>query len=306
MKQLPLNGLRALAAIYLTGGIRPAGRLLGVSHSSVSKHLSDLENMLGTPLIERERELRALTFTTAGESLGKEAARTLETLDRAWSRVRERQGSSAVIISAAPSVAALWLLPRLHLLATALPKVEVSVLAEQRVRAPSEEGSDLAIRMGGQTGDNVEPLMDDALVPVAAPRILRRARAARGGATGGATTARLLGDLPLLHDRDPNTGWARWTEQYGPAGIDTSVGARFTSSDLVLRAAKLGQGVALARLRLAKADLMEGALERLTPESVKVLDAYQLVSNPERVDRRNVRAVRDWIMSEATSEGPCR
>jgi LysR family glycine cleavage system transcriptional activator len=305
MRDLPLNALRAFAAIYLTGGIRPAGRLLGVSHSSVARHLSELEAMLGTSLVERTRDARALAFTAAGETLGREAAGALGALDSTWSSIRERRGAGTVTISAAPSVAALWLLPRLHRLAEALPRVEVSVLAEQRVRAPSEEGSDLAIRMGGRTSGDAEPLMDDALTPVAAPRLLSRARTARGGPTGGATVAALLSDLPLLHDRDPNAGWPCWIERHGSKGLDASAGPRFTSSDLVLRAAKLGQGVALARLRLAGADLADGSLERLTPASVHLPDAYQLVADPDRREHASVRAVRDWLHAEAAAEGSC-
>ena len=304
MRDLPLNALRAFAAVYLTGGLRPAGRLLCVSHSSVARHLSELEATLGTPLIDRGNNARSLVLTETGENLGREVASSLGALDRAWSAIRERRGASTVTISAAPSVAALWLLPRLPGLATTLPKIEVSVLAEQRVRAPSEEGSDLAIRMG-RASRRAEPLMDDALSPVASPRLLNRARTARGGQTGGATVAALLQDLPLLHDRDPNASWMSWFDLHGPAGRDAFVGPRFASSDLILRAAKLGQGVALARLRLASADLADGSLKRLSCEMVHLPDAYQLVVNPERNGRASVRAVRDWLHAEAAADMGC-
>lgn len=303
MRRLPLNALRAFAAVYLTGGVRPAGRMLGVSHSSVARHLSELEAMLGIPLVERERDTRMLAFTVAGERLGREAAASFEGLDREWSSIRERRDTRSVTISAAPSVAALWLLPRLHKLAEALTKVTVSVLSEQRVRDPSEEGSDIAIRMGGDASGEAEWLMDDALAPVAAPRLLGRVRATRGGPTGDTSTFTLLRDLPLLHDRDPNAGWERWTDRHGPPGLDTATGPRFTSSDLVLRAAKLGQGVALARLRLAGPDLTDGSLERLVPEMIHLPGAYHLVIASDRRDRTSVRAVRDWLHSEAAMEG---
>ena len=147
--------------------------------------------------------------------------------------------------------------------------------------------------------------MDDALSPVASPRLLNRARTARGGQTGGATVAALLQDLPLLHDRDPNASWMSWFDLHGPAGRDAFVGPRFASSDLILRAAKLGQGVALARLRLASADLADGSLKRLSCEMVHLPDAYQLVVNPERNGRASVRAVRDWLHAEAAADMGC-
>lgn len=302
MRDLPLNALRAFASIYITGGIRPAGRALGVSHSSVARHLSELEALVGAPLIERDRRERALVFTPLGERLGRDASKALASLDRTWSTVRERRSANAVTISAAPSFAALWLLPRLPRLGEAHPRIQVSVLAEQRVRDPSDEGSDLAIRMGRvRPWEQAVPLMDDAITPVASARLLARARAARGGATGNASVANLLCALPLLHDRDLNAGWPLWVEQHGPEGLDLSDGPRFSSSDLVLRAARQGQGVALARLRLAADDLEAGTLERLSDQAVPIPDAYWIVSSRENGKRTAVRAVRDWLAGEGTA-----
>lgn len=276
--------------------------MLGVSHSSVARHLAELEAHVGAPLVERDDPARALAFTPLGERLGREATKAIGALDRTWTLARERRSANAVTISAAPSVAALWLLPRLSRLAKAHPRIEVSVLAEQRVRAPSEEGSDLSIRMGSpRKGERAVPLMDEALAPVASPRLLAKARAARGGATGGVTVATLLCDLPLLHDRDPNAGWSIWTERYCPDDADLAFGPRFSprfsSSDLVLRAAKQEQGVTLARLRLTADDLASGALERLSDAAVPLPDAYWIVERDD-AKRASVCAVRDWLIDE--------
>ncbi|MEL7151930.1 MAG: LysR substrate-binding domain-containing protein [Pseudomonadota bacterium] len=305
MRNLPLNALRAFAAVHISGGIRPAGRMLGVSHSSVARHLAHLEAHVGAPLVEPHDHARALAFTPLGERLGREAAKALGSLDRTWIAARERRPANAVMISAAPSFAALWLLPRLPRLAATHPQIEVSVLAEQRVRASSEEGSDLSIRMGApRKGERAVPLMDDALTPVASPRLLAKARAARGGVTGGVAVAALLRDLPLLHDRDPNAGWSIWTERHGPSDADLAFGPRFSSSDLVLRAAKLEQGVTLARLQLAADDLASGALERLSEAEVLLPDAYSIVERDD-ADRASVRAVRDWLIAEGKASVAC-
>lgn len=303
MRDLPLNALRAFVAVHRTGGIRPAGRLLGVAHSAVARHLRDLEALLGTPLIEPERDGRTLVFTAAGERLGTTASAALGKIDQTWGDLRERRSTNAVTISATPSFAALWLLPRLGRLAEALPGIEVSVLAEHRVRDPADEGSDLSIRMGRiRSGETGEPLMDDALTPVAAPRRLAQARAARGGPTGNGHPAALLHDLPLLHDRDPNAGWALWAQHHCALNRDLDRRPRFASSDLVLRAAKLGQGVALARLRLANDDLRSGALERLSEASVMMPDAYWLIGRTDRQERARVQAVRAWLKKEGAAE----
>ena len=266
--------------------------------------MAELEALVGAPLIDRGSEGRALAFTPLGERLGQAASKTLGTLDSTWTSVRERRPANAVTISAAPSFAALWLLPRLPRLTEAHPRIEVSVLAEQRVRAPSEEGSDLSIRMGRpRRGERAVPFMDDALTPVASPRLLAQARIAPGRPAGDATVATLLCDMPLLHDRDPNAGWSAWTEHHGPRDPGLARGPRFSSSDLVLRAAKQGQGVALARLRLAEDDIVSGALERLSDDVVPLPlpDAYWIVIGDGGKGRSSVRAVRDWLIAEGKS-----
>jgi LysR family glycine cleavage system transcriptional activator len=50
MKDLPLNALRVFALACAKGGVRSAARELGIAHSSVSRHLAELEKWLGVPL----------------------------------------------------------------------------------------------------------------------------------------------------------------------------------------------------------------------------------------------------------------
>lgn len=296
MRNLPLNALRAFASAYLTGGIRPAGRALGVSHSSVARHIRELEGHLGAQLVERGHGERALAFTPLGEKLGQEASKSLGALDRTWMAMREKRTPRTVTISATPSFAALWLLPRLPRLNETHPLIEIGVLAEQRVRAPAEEGSDLSIRMGSpRAGEHAIPLMDDALTPVASPEFLADIRSTGCRAIG----MEQLVDAKLLHDRDPNASWAHWTAQHGPEGLDQGGGPRLSSSDLLLRAAKQGQGVALARLRLAEDDLTSGALIRLFDKDVHVPDAYWIIENQNSRSRSSVITVRHWLLKEA-------
>lgn len=300
MRDIPMNALRALAAVYLQGGIRPAGRMLGIAHSSIARHVSELEARVGAAILEKDGRRRSVVFTALGERLGREASEAMTKLDVAWLAARERRPPNAVVLSATPSFAALWLLPRLPALAEAHPRIEVSVLAEQRVREPEDEGSDLSIRMGSPRAEvSADPLMDDALTPVLAPRLLARTRAARGGQAG---LDLVLKDLPLLHDRDPNAGWDRWQSAFGPKGLDLSRGPRFASSDLLLRAALQGQGVALARLRLAQDSLRSGALVRLSEKNLVLQDAYQLIGRTDRLAGPAVRAVREWLLREAGRE----
>ena len=113
MRNLPLTLLRALAAVYESGGIRPAGRLLGIQHSAVSRSLRDLEAWLEVPLFEKRDGQRTLVFSAEGAALGKSALATIRELETAVLKTREGSNANSVTIGTTPSFAMRWLLPRL-------------------------------------------------------------------------------------------------------------------------------------------------------------------------------------------------
>ena len=113
MHALPLTSLRALAAVYACGGIRPAARSLRIAHSSVSRHLREVEAWLGLPVLDRAAGRRRLVFTQDGEALAKACHSSMSSLQAAAERLKERHQTSSVIVATTPSFAARWLLPRL-------------------------------------------------------------------------------------------------------------------------------------------------------------------------------------------------
>lgn len=294
MRDLPLTLLRALAAVYETGGIRPAGRLLGIQHSAVSRALRDLEAWLGVPLFEKRDGQRTLIFSAEGAALGKAALDAMKDLETAVLNSREGSSANSVTIATTPSFAMRWLLPRLPRLTETHPKIEVSILVDQARKSPMATGADLNIRMGAQPSNDVEavPLMDERVFPVMSPGLWEK--------LGRPSKTDELLDLPLLHDRDPSTSWGNWRKQFGPERLEVRKGPRLTSSDLILRAAEQGQGVALARGRLVGESIANGSLFR--PFGDVELDLgtnYWIIANPETGHRRVVRTVIAWLLSEA-------
>lgn len=287
MNDLPLTSLRALAAVYETGGIRPAGRMLGIAHSAVSRHLKELELRLDVPLFEKADGRKSLLFTSQGEALARRSLEALKLLNTAVTSAREARRGNALVIAASPSFAVRWLLPRLNGFQKAHKHIEVSVVADQTRKTPEEEGADISIRMGRKPRrGNMLALMDDQLFPVAHASLLGRQDPAEIDLTA----------FPLIHDRDPNASWALWKDRHGPKDLNVRVGARFTSSDLVLRAAEQGIGVALARGRLVDEVLRNGSLIRLLEhQEVTLPDAYWIILNKDRRDHYAVRSFVDWM-----------
>lgn len=267
MKDLPLNALRALAAVYEAGGIRAAARVLHVNASAVHRQLRDLEGRLGTSLVTAGRPLE---FTPHGERLARQAQETLACLVGAYEAVREDRRTNSILISTTNSFAAKWLVPRLAKLREQKPQLRVTIVTERRFADVPREAT-LAIRLGAGPWPNefCEPFMDEEIFPVASAEFLRS-----NPVREPADTMR----YPLLDDRDPQADWSRWRAAFGIEKEATAPELRLTSSELVLQAAASGLGIAMARSRLAEFDIASGALsDDLRRYSVSIGTAYWLI-----------------------------
>ena len=297
MERLPFNALRAFALVLERGGVRAAARELGISHSAISRHLRELESSLGVSLLER-RDRGGLRPTIQGEQLAQTARHALHAMQQAVDSLREQRSSYSVSVSTTPSFASRWLLPRLAALERAYPRLEISVVVDQRLDEPGSFPSDIAIRTGkgpwpGLAG---EALMDERLYPVMSPGLWRQ--------SGRPTDPAQLRGMRLLHDRDPNTSWQLWRQQFGPAALDVRRGPRLASSDLVLRAAAQGLGVALARDRLTEDEIAAGTL--LRPFGVRTVNlgvAYWIIRPRDSAPREAVRMFTSWLRQQAAPPG---
>ncbi len=290
MKNLPLNALRAFAAVYETGGVRPAARLLTINHSSVSRHLQELEAWMEIPLLEKQEGVRRLRFTAEGEKMGREALASMNHLENAVLSVKENQRPNTVTIETISSIAVRWLLPRLASMEEEGRRLEISVLVDQRRKSPEESGADLGLRMGKGPWKDVDcfPLMSERLRPVMSPVYWE--------SNGKPIDFDALGHMKLLHDRDANLSWKVWQNFYQARDLDIRSGPRFTSSDLVLRAAEQGLGVALAPVRLAEESLNTGTLIAPFQDcDIEIPDFYWLIQKKGKKPRLAVRQVMEWL-----------
>lgn len=296
MYELPLNALRAFAAVYSNGGVRAAARELSIAHSSVSRHLSELSAWLGVALVRESAGRRELAFTPQGEALGRATVAGFQEVASAVSAIRESRSGRAVTVSVTPSFATRWLLPRLPAFESSHPRIELSVMVDQRLTDLEKGGADLAVRIGSGPWPQVycEPLMDDILYPVMSESYWKSARCPGK-----------LADLPrlrLIHDRDPQAAWQVWRQSVGPAKLDVRSGPRFASTDLVLQAAKQGQGVALARHQLAADDVASGALVRPFGDlAVALGTSYWLIAARSSQVHGAVATVAAWLKSQAAA-----
>jgi LysR family transcriptional regulator, glycine cleavage system transcriptional activator len=290
-RKLPsLNAVKAFEAVVRSGTTIAAAAELAVTHGAVSRQLQQLEEWIGRPLFKRGGG--RLTVTEAGRKYADSAGRALDLIDEATRELLEIS-DNVVRVSTTPSFAIEWLMPRLPDFQQRHPEIEIWIEEGKEIVDPRSGDCDIAIRMGsgGWSGVEAEPLMNDRLVPVCTPQIAEQLERPRD-----------LARVRLLHDEDPQAQWTRWFEIAAEKMIPTMLrhlkkGARFASSSLLLKAATAGQGVALARERLADQALKTGALVRPFPETVELGAAYWLVTRAGIEPRRPVRIFRAWLKS---------
>ncbi len=292
MRDLPLSLLRSLAAVKAEGGIRPAARRLCVEHSTVSRAIRELEAIIGVPLTQSKRRGERLELTIQGSDLADAALAAMTELQYAVDQLAEPASPKQVSIATQPSVATRCLLPKLPELKLACPGMEVSIVVDQPRRAAIDPNTDLSLRMGRKprSAKPLHILGDDIAFPVMSPEFWKQ--------SGQPSDIDALHQMTLLHDRDTSVNWSLWRRRIGPDNLDVRAGPRLTSSDLSLRAAEQGEGVALARGWLASEALTQGKLVRPFGDLfVPLPDEWWLHEGERARGSTYVQIVRDWLCS---------
>ena len=291
----PLNALRSFEVAARCRSFTKAAAELLVTPAAVGQQVRQLEDFMGVRLFRREN--RALVLTPAGEACLPGVREGFAQLAAAVSQARPQAKAGWLTVSVAPSFAAKWLLPRLSDFEARHPEIDVHVDASMPLVDLADGRIDVAIRYGsGQySGLRVERLIGEEVVPVCSP-VLRD-----GGRPLHAP--RDLAEHTLLHDESPDNDpscptWPMWLRAAGVHGIDATRGPHFSQSSLVLEAAVLERGVALAKATIAAADLAAGRVVRLFEMSVPLAFAYYLVYPDSASEAPKVVAFRTWLFEQ--------
>lgn len=286
----PLAALRIFEAAGRHGGFTAAAEELGVTPSAVSHAVRALEDRLGLPLFHRDP--RGLRLTPAGQELLAEASRAFDGLARTLERLTANRTAVGLTLSAAPTFALRWLLPRLPVLRRRHPSLSVSITTERDWVEVGDGRCDLAIRMAQEPAGPGEWhfLAQERLVPVAAP------------AMAGQSLQAVLRRLPAIHVTTVQEDWAAWAARRGVPAPGPGPGLRFDTAHMALEAAEQGLGVALGRLPVCADDIARGRLVPLD-EPMEGSTAYWLVVRPGLLRQRDGRLLLAWLREEFSERG---
>jgi LysR family transcriptional regulator, glycine cleavage system transcriptional activator len=292
----PLGALRAFEATARLMSFSKAADELHVTPAAVSHQIHALEQDLGVKLFHRMN--RSIELTTSARVLLPGLSEAFAGIRSSVRRLQAHNDTGTLTVTASPSIAAKWLVLRLHHFQEQHADIDVRISATDDLVDLTKGDFDIAIRYGTgkYPGLDVELLFRNEVFPACSPQLL---------ATG--PPLRVPNDLPahlLIHDqaieRDPLVPtWPMWLKAAGVKQVPAANGLSFNNIHLALDAAIAGRGVVLAYSTIAAADLDAGRLVRLFSLALPDPFAYYIVTAPGALERAKVRAFRNWLRAEA-------
>jgi LysR family glycine cleavage system transcriptional activator len=284
-----LNSLVTFEAAARHKSYSLAATELNITHSAISQQMRLLEESLGVALFERKA--RQMQLTPEGVQLLKQIQPALRQIGRAVAQIKSEQRAPAIHVATLQSFATFWLLPRLGHFQTKFPELAIHIHASLGLVNLDRQRMDIAIRFGLGTWDgyDAEKLLDDQLYPVCSPQF-----------NGGRFPVE---PAQLLHYRilcvENGREWRQWGERAGIAIDNFKHESHHSDSNLMLTAAKAGQGIAVARHSLVAAEIAAGNLVRLFDIIAPSDYHYYLVTTTGLKKSPALLAFEAWLRAEA-------
>lgn len=288
-RRLPsLNALRAFEVTSRHLSFRAAAEEIGVTQSAVAQLVRGLETDLGVKLFLRLP--KQLALTDEGRAYGTDIRRAFQLIGEATLAIRPVQRS--LTISATPTFAAKWLLPRLPAFMAAHPELELRILASESLASFQTDGVDIAVRQGQPPfgpGLVSELLFEQRVIAVCSP--------AYQPAAAEALNKESLEGLILL--RDTHNLWPEFISSgLKLASATEAKGVRFNHTSLAIDAAIAGQGITLASDFLVEADLAAGRLVKAFDVGIHGRHDFHVVAPREPKHPGATNIVRNWLVAQ--------
>lgn len=294
MRKLPpLNALKAFEAAARNLSFTRAADELFVTQAAVSHQVKALEDFLGVKLFLRRN--RALLLTAEGQTYYLELKEIFDHILQATERLKNATSRGQLTISLPPSFAILWFVPRLSRFRDSYPDIDVRIRAVDEVDGSLTEDVDVAIYYGAGKWPGLKAfkLHNEYLIPVCSPLLLNGKKPLR--------EPRDLLNHTLLHDETRNA----WKDWFRLVGIDKDKGDNgpiFSHSNLALKAAVYGQGIALANNVLVKQEIEAGHLIQIFPDVLPRTKSFYLVCRESQADIGKIATFRNWLLSVVEEE----
>ena len=290
--RLPLNALRVFEAVATRLNFGEAAEALHVTPAAVSQQIKTLEDYLQTPLFRRDG--RKVQLTAEGVQLLPGIRHGLDELEATLQRLRQERQTGTINVSTLASFLQRWLMPRLGGFRTQHPEIELRLHTSPAAVDFARSDFHAAVRFGlGRYGElRTEKIMDDWLVPVAAPSVIEK----HGPLPGTGDLAR----YPLLHGDELD--WANWSTG-DTRSMSALRGAFIDDTVSLLTACIEGMGFGLLRWTIAAGEVQAGRIALASEHIVPHRFAYYFVCPQDYATFPKVAVLREWLMQQGREFG---
>src|SRR6201997_4242418 len=284
----PLNAIKAFEAAARLGSFTRAADELNVTHGAVSRQIRLLEDWLGVRLFLRTS--RNAVPTQAGTELLAEAGPALDRLAAVSRRMQNRGRARELLhVSALPTFAMRWLIPRLPDLQRDHPGLELRIVTASTPAEQFHMDVDAVIsgpsRQPGWVGTR---FLGEVRLPALSPDLMRKC------------PLRAPADLErhtLLHSATLREAWPRWMAAAHVPDLTPARDQVFEHFYFAIQAALEGLGVVMGPLALISEELRAGRLLAPISEPVLKTHGYFFYVPQATSDAPAIVAIRSWLMT---------
>jgi LysR family glycine cleavage system transcriptional activator len=288
----PLNAIKAFEAAVRLGSFTRAADELNVTHGAVSRQIRLLEAWFGTRLFLRTS--RNAVLTQVGTDLLAEAGPALDRLAAAAQRLQNRRLPAGVLrVSALPTFAMRWLIPRLPDFQRHHPGLELQIVTAS---APAEQfRMDVDAVISGpsrQPGWIGNRFLGEARLPVLSPDLMKRCPL---------RTPADLEQHTLLHAATLRNAWPRWLAAANVVDLKPAREQVFEHFYFAIQAALEGLGVLMGPVALISDELRAGRLLAPIREPATRTRGYFVYVSEGSSDAPAITALRQWLVDAGSS-----
>ncbi len=292
-KAIPLKALRAFEAAARHESFVLAGEELGVTPGAIAQQIKTLEDWAACRLFERKAQ--GVRLTELGRAALPDLTSALDDLGGVAQRLRRAGMPGSIRIAALPSVAQLWLSPRLPALRAAFPELLISVTALEQPPNLQRESFDLALFFLNEMPDSVDctVLCEDRLFPVCTPELAERIK----------RTGTPSHDV-LLHDETWREDWPEWLQAARAHSgrhrhaSDGRSGPVFSLYSLAVQAAIDGAGLLMGHQPLIEAAMARGRLVQTFKFSLPSDKPLCAITPRDSVESETSRQLVAWLKKQ--------
>ncbi|PIP00623.1 LysR family transcriptional regulator [Pleomorphomonas carboxyditropha] len=292
-----LERMRTFVRVAERGNLTAVARELGTGQSTVTRHLSELEEAVGAPLLSRTT--RRVAMTEEGSRYYDQCVQILRLVEQAGEELRDTRGAPAgtIRVSCTAALGVLHITRLLLAFQARYPDIRIDLsLTDERIDLV-KEGVDIAIRLGPLTDSSMKlhPLGESTRLLVAAPAYLAAyGRPEKPGDLAGYNVIRMsnVAGSETLTLMGPD-GRTHAVPVTGNLRVDHGLAAR--------EAFRAGRGIGPTHRWLVDDLLESGELEPLLPDHALTPTPLNMLIVPERAKVARVRLLIDYLAQEASA-----